>query len=97
MTENPQLEEARKAFEIAKALAPSNASLTSYKPYLCTAIPYFRLLANSQDPEISLDAISKRLECEDAFRKLFGRSFLTEQDGLSYDEAVALGDGAKSS
>jgi hypothetical protein len=95
MPDNQQLDEARKAFEIAKALGPSNASLVSFLPYLRAAIPYFRLLADASDPEVAVDAITKRIECEDAFRKQAGRSFLTEQDRLSYEEALALGADAK--
>ena len=89
------LDDARRVFEVAKAKAPTNASLTSYLPYLRAAIPFFRLLADTPELGAAVEATTNRIDCEDAFRSQMGRSFSWEFDQLTYEAALALESNAK--
>jgi len=87
-----KLELARRTMEAAadKAAGPTE----QFAPYLRAAIAYWRLqedaAQNAGDMTAHLEAVTQRINHEDSFRRVAGRSYHTVTDAISLDDVNAL-------
>jgi hypothetical protein len=92
LTMNESLNKARQIMQSAAAKAPGDPE--SFAPYLRAAIAYWRqqeeAAQEAGDMTAQVEAVTQRVECEDRFRDIAGRSYHTVSDAITYEQVMAL-------